>query len=181
MLRPARLTDVPTVQAIINSHAEVGLMLFKSYAQLYEDLRDFAVYDIGTPESPQVVGCVALSIIWADLAEVRSLAVEKSHIGKGIGKQLVLWCVDEARRLGIRRLMALTYEDVFFRKLGFEVVEKDTLPLKVWTDCVRCPRRDNCDEIAVVRELPEVPRISAPQALPTPRGVTIPVLGQFDD
>ncbi|MFN4242958.1 MAG: N-acetyltransferase [Tepidisphaerales bacterium] len=181
MLRNARLTDVPVIQAIINSHAELGKMLFKSYAQLYEDLRDFAVFDLGTPEKPEVVGCVALSIIWADLAEVRSLAVDKSHMGRGIGKQLVLWCVDEARRLGIRRLMALTYEEAFFRKLGFVVVEKDTLPLKVWTDCVRCPRRDNCDEIAVVRELEDVPRIVAPQALPTPKGVSIPVLGAVED
>jgi amino-acid N-acetyltransferase len=89
---------------------------------------------------------------------------------------LVTWCVDEARRLGIRKLMALTYEQAFFEKLGFAVVEKESLPLKVWSDCVRCPKRHGCDEIAMVRELEDVQPVSAPTAAPTPRGVSIPVL-----
>jgi amino-acid N-acetyltransferase len=172
MLRPATIHDVPRIQEIINSHAELGKMLFKSLAQLYEDLRDFAVYE----EDGRVLGCVALTIIWADLAEVRSLAVDESAIGRGIGRRLVEWTIGEARRLQIRKLMSLTYEERFFQKLGFEVVEKDTLPLKVWSDCVRCPKRDGCDEIAMVHVLTDVPIISAPAAAPTPRGVSIPVL-----
>jgi amino-acid N-acetyltransferase len=175
MIRPATIHDVPRIQAIINSHAELGKMLFKSLAQLFEDIRDFGVYvDDATGE---VVGCTALTIIWGDLAEVRSLAVDDAHRGKGIGRKLVEWCVDEARRLGIRKLFALTYEDTFFRKLNFDVVDKDTLPLKVWSDCVRCPKRDGCDEIAVVRTLTEIPEFNLPAATPTPRGVSIPVLG----
>jgi amino-acid N-acetyltransferase len=172
MLRPATIHDVPRIQEIINSHAELGKMLFKSLAQLYEDLRDFAVYE----EDGRVLGCVALTIIWADLAEVRSLAVDETSIGRGIGRRLVDWTIGEARRLQIRKLMSLTYEERFFQKLGFEVVEKDTLPLKVWSDCVRCPKRDGCDEIAMVHVLEDVPIISAPAAAPTPRGVSIPVL-----
>lgn len=175
MIRPATIHDVPRIEEIINSHAGLGKMLFKSYAQLYEDLRDFGVYE----EDGQVVGCVALTILWADLAEVRSLAVDEEHIGRGIGRRLVEWSVDEGRRLGIRRLMALTYEQAFFEKLGFDVVAKETLPLKVWSDCIRCPKRDGCDEIAVVRTLHEVPQSDQPAAPPTPRGVAIPVL-DFD-
>src|SRR5215470_12324959 len=159
-IRPATVHDVPRVQEIINSHAELGKMLFKSYAQLYEDLRDFAVAE---PDG-EIVGCVALTVIWADLAEVRSLAVDRAHTGRGIGRQLVEWSIAEARRLHIRRTFALTYEQVFFEKLGFDVVEKDTLPLKVWSDCVRCPKRDGCDEIAMVRELTDVPMIVMPTA-----------------
>jgi amino-acid N-acetyltransferase len=132
-IRPANIHDVPRIQLVISSHAELGKMLFKSYAQLYEDLRDFGVYE----SDGQVVGCVALTIIWADLAEVRSLAVEDEFRGKGIGRTLVEWAIAEARRLGIRRVMALTYELGFFEKLGFEAVPKDSLPLKVWSDCVR--------------------------------------------
>jgi amino-acid N-acetyltransferase len=147
MIRPATIHDVPRIQGIINSHAELGKMLFRSLAQLYEDLRDFAVYE----RDREVVGCVGLSILWADLAEVRSLAVDEPYRGRGIGSRLVEWCVDEARRLQIRRLMTLTYEQRFFEKLGFEVVAKETLPLKVWSDCVRCPKRDSCDEFAMVR------------------------------
>src|SRR3982751_2383281 len=110
MIRPATVYDVPRIQEIINSHAELGKMLFKSLAQLYEDLRDFAVWE----EDGEVVGCVALTIIWADLAEVRSLAVDSGRHGRGIGKKLVQWCIDEARRLHIRKLMSLTYERAFF-------------------------------------------------------------------
>jgi amino-acid N-acetyltransferase len=172
MIRPANIHDVPRIQEIINSHAELGKMLFRSLAQLYEGLRDLAVYELDR----KVVGCVGMSILWADLAEVRSLAVDEAYRGRGIGSRLVEWCIDEARRLQIRRLMSLTYEQRFFEKLGFEVVSKDTLPLKVWSDCVRCPKRHGCDEIAMVRFLQEVPLIVMHPAEPTPRGVSVPVL-----
>src|ERR1700722_89725 len=161
MIRPATIHDVPRIQEIINSHAELGKMLFKSLAQLYESLRDFAVYEVDEidplasapwepkPESSsedsglirttpgKVVGCVAMSVLWADLGEVRSLAVDDEYRGRGIGKRLVEWAVGEARRMQIRRLMSLTYEQAFFEKLNFEVVPKESLPLKVWSDCVR--------------------------------------------
>src|SRR5271170_2648282 len=173
MIRTATIHDVPRIQEIINSHAELGKMLFRSVAQLYEGMRDLAVYELDR----QIVGCAGLSILWADLAEVRSLAVDEPYRGRGVGSRLVEWCVDEARRLQIRRVMALTYEQRFFEKQGFEVVPKETLPLKVWSDCVRCPKRNNCDEIAMVRVLHDVPELSTEQAEPTPRGVSIPVLG----
>jgi amino-acid N-acetyltransferase len=178
MIRTATIHDVPRIQEIINSHAELGKMLFKSLAQLYEDLRDFSVYQT---EDGQVAGCIALTIIWADLAEVRSLAVDERFQGRGIGRKLVEWTIEEARRLGIRKIMSLTYEQRFFEKLGFEVVNKDSLPLKVWSDCVRCPKRDGCDEIAMIHTLHDVPAVSAPAAVPTPRGVSIPVLDYHDE
>src|SRR5258708_5725988 len=144
MIRNATIQDVPLMQAVINSHAELGKMLFKSYAELYENLRDFAVFE----EDGQILGCTGLAILWADLAEVRSLAVDEKYRGRGIGTQLVKWCLEEGRRLKIRKIMLLTYEQRFFEKLGFEVVEKETLPLKVWSDCGKCPKNDHCDEIA---------------------------------
>ncbi|MCC6241122.1 MAG: N-acetyltransferase [Phycisphaerales bacterium] len=182
MIRPATVHDVPRIAQIINSHAELGKMLFKSYAQLYANLRDFAIFQSTEPEGrSEIHGCVALTIIWADLAEIRSLAVDEQHRGGGIGSQLVQWTVQEARRLQIRRLMALTYEQRFFEKLGFQVVPKETLPLKVWSDCINCPKNQSCDEIAVVRTLDDVPVIQAPKAIPTPSGVAIPVLDWADD
>src|SRR6476661_5050124 len=114
MIRPATVHDVRRIAEIINSHAELGKMLFKSLAQLYEDLRDFAVYE----EDGRILGCAALTIIWADLAEVRSLAVDAAAKGRGIGKQLVQWTIDEARRIQIRRVFALTYEQGFFDRMG---------------------------------------------------------------
>ena len=177
MIRAATIYDVPEIQRIINSHAELGKMLFKSLAQLYETLRDFSVYE----ENGQVLGCVGVTIIWADLAEVRSLAVEAGHVGRGIGRKMVEWAIAEARRMHIRRLMALTYEQRFFEKLGFEVVPKENLPLKVWSDCVACPKREGCDEIAMVRVMEDVPVVHVPAAAPTPRGVHIPVIGGAED
>jgi amino-acid N-acetyltransferase len=177
MIRPATVHDVSRIAEIINSHAELGKMLFKSYAQLYEDLRDFSVYE----KDGKVVGVTALAIIWADLTEIRSLAVDNDYRGQGIGRRLVEWSIEEARRLQIRRIMSLTYEQGFFEKLGFEVVNKDTLPLKVWSDCIRCPKRDGCDEIAMVRTLWDVPMIVMPTTAPTPRGVSIPVLAHDED
>ena len=72
--------------------------------------------------------------------------------------------------------MSLTYEQSFFEKMNFSVVDKETLPLKVWSDCVRCPKRDGCDEIAMVQTLWDVPMMVMPAAAMTPRGVSIPVL-----
>jgi amino-acid N-acetyltransferase len=172
MIRPATIHDVPRIAEVINSHAELGKMLFKSHAELYEKLRDYSVYE----DNGNVIGSVALSIIWADLAEVCALAVDEKFRGKGIGSQLVQATITEARRLQIRKLMTLTYEQRFFEKAGFIVVEKDTLPLKVWTDCVKCPKNEHCDEIAMVRVLDDVAIIDAKAAAPTPRGVSIPVL-----
>src|SRR4051812_39404714 len=177
MIRNATIHDVPRMQAIVNSHAEFGKMLFKSFAQLYEHLRDFAVWE----EDGEVLGCCALTIIWADLAEIRSLAVDGAHTGRGIGRHLTQWTIDEARRLGIRKIMSLTYEQRFFEKLGFEVVNKDSLPLKVWSDCVACPKREGCDEIAMLHTLHDVPVVEVPTAIPTPRGVSIPVLDYIED
>src|SRR3954468_21380735 len=125
MIRSATVHDVSRISEIINSHAELGKMLFKSYAQLYEDLHDFAVYE----KDGKIVGCCALAIIWADLCEVRSLAVDDDYRGQGIGRRLTDWAIEEARRLQIRRIMSLTYEQSFFEKMGFEVVTKDSLPL----------------------------------------------------
>jgi amino-acid N-acetyltransferase len=177
MIRPATIHDVPRIQEIINSHAELGKMLFRSAAQLYEGLRDLAVYELDR----KVVGCVGLSILWADLTEVKALAVDDLYRGRGIGTRLVEWAIEESRRLQIRRLMTLTYEQRFFEKLGFDVVNKDTLPLKVWSDCVRCPKRHGCDEIAMIRFLPDVPMIVMDPAEPTPKGVSVPVLGEVHD
>lgn len=177
MLRNATVHDVPRINEIISSHAELGKMLFKNYQQLYEGLRDFAVYEV----DGEVVGCVALTVVWADLAEVRSLAVDNRYRGKGIGRQLVEWTIEEARRLQIRRVMSLTYEQAFFEKLGFVVVAKEALPLKVWSDCVACSKRDQCDEIAMVRTLSDVREVQQPSALPTPKGGHIPVLPMEED
>jgi amino-acid N-acetyltransferase len=92
-----------------------------------------------------------LEVVWSDLAEVKSLAVDEMRKGSGVGKMLVNAAVEQAGELGVERVFALTLEPEFFEKLGFEIIEKDALPMKVWSDCAKCPKQQNCDEIAVIK------------------------------
>ena len=146
------MPDVPSIHRLITHHAEFNRMLFRSFADLYEHLRDFFVAVEPDPGGEQVVGCAALELVWRDLAEIKSLAVDESRRGQGIGRQLVDAALQEAHRLGLVRVFALTREQGFFERLGFRVVAKETLPHKVWTDCVRCPLQEQCDEIAMVMD-----------------------------
>ncbi len=143
------MDDVPAIHGLITHHAELGRMLFRSHTDLYEHLRDFLVWE----EDGRVTGCCAVELVWRDLAELKSLAVAEERRGHGIGTQLVKAAEAEARRLGLAQLFALTRERAFFERQRYHVVPKETLPHKVWTDCVRCPVQANCDEIAVVLDL----------------------------
>ena len=106
----------------------------------------------------EIVASAALRVLWRDMGEVRSLAVRHDHHGRGLGAALVEAVVGDARALGVPRLIALTREVAFFERCGFKVEQREALPRKVWTDCVRCPKRHACDEIAVVLDLvPNVP------------------------
>ena len=98
-----------------------------------------------------LIGVAGLHILWEDLAEVRSVAVAPDHTGKGIGRELVQQLEAEARELKLARVFALTYQDGFFGKLGYEKVAHDSLPQKVWMECVNCPKFPACDEFAMVK------------------------------
>ena len=148
-IRKAVIRDVPQMAAIINAFASKGLMLARSQHHLYQFLRDFCVVTV----DGQVVGCGALSIVWADTAEVRSLAVAEAHHGRGLGQRMVGFLLAEARELGLPSVFALTYQQGFFERLGFHVVPNDSLPHKIWTDCLNCPKFPNCDEIAMIIQL----------------------------
>lgn len=172
MIRKATAADVPAMAQLINDNAELGLMLPKSLASLYETLRAFHVVE----EDGRVVGLCALTVIWANWAEIASLAVDKSQRGKGLGRRLVEVCLDEANRLGIPRVMTLTYEQAFFEKIGFTVLDRQQLPLKVWSECVRCPKNQACDEIAMFTTIPGVPEPPEVPKPPKPVGYDVPVL-----
>ena len=124
-------------------------MLHRSLESTYDTLREFLV----AVDGGALLGCVSVDVIWADLAEIKSLAVHQDARGKGIGSQLCQAAVADARRLGVRRLFALTYEHAFFERQGFSVVDRQKLPEKVWRECIACPKVDACDEIAMILEL----------------------------
>ena len=151
-LRKARITDVKGVHKLLmNTKADDGLVLPRSYNQLYSHLRDFFV--VAREEDDEVLACCALSICWENLAEVRSLVVASELRGQGMGRKLIDACLSDALTLGIYRVFALTNTQSFFLKMGFTEVSKDSLPQKVWSDCLNCPRFPDCDEVAMLMEL----------------------------
>lgn len=149
MIRKAVIPDVREIHRLLLDYARDGLLLSRSLAELYESLRDFYVFEA----DGKVVGTAALNICWEDLAELRSLAVHPDYNGRGVGRELVEACLEEARRLGIRRVFALTYKQAFFEKLGFSLIEKSQLPHKIWGDCMKCAKFPDCDEIALSIDL----------------------------
>ena len=144
-IRPARMSDVKDIHSLLQQFAAKGLLLGRSISSLYDQLRDFVVFD-----DNGIQGVCALHICWENLAEIRSLAVAEQHQGKGVGRQLVHSCLDEARSLEIGRVFTLTYQAAFFKKLGFTDIEKNDLPHKIWSDCLQCPKFPDCDEEALV-------------------------------
>jgi amino-acid N-acetyltransferase len=146
----ARIADIPQIHKLINDYARAGDMLARPLSDLYEDIRDFLVIR----EDDRVVACAALHVAWSDLAEIRSVAVADDMKLKGIGKVLVDACLKDAGELGIGTVFCFTYKPDFFRKQGFTEIDKMELPRKVWTDCFRCPKFPNCDEVALVHRVP---------------------------
>ncbi|MBI5344648.1 MAG: N-acetyltransferase [Deltaproteobacteria bacterium] len=149
MIRKAKLNDVGAIYDIIESFARKGDMLMRPLAEIYDNVRDFLVYET----DGRIAGAGSLHVWGADIGEIRSLAVSADFTGRGIGKSLVDACIEEARSLGIKRVFALTYKTAFFEKLGFSVVDKLILPQKIWGDCVRCSKFPSCDETAVMIEV----------------------------
>jgi amino-acid N-acetyltransferase len=152
-VRNAKINDAKAIYSLINSYAERDKMLFRSMADIYENLQTFTVAEL----NGNVAGCCALQVIWSDLAEIKSLAVDKANTGAGVGKMLVAAAIEQAKQFGLTRIFALTLDPDFFEKLGFKVIEKDSLPMKVWSDCAKCPKQQNCDEIAVTKTVPRDP------------------------
>jgi len=149
MIRKAKLKDVKDIQRLIKLYSTRGDILPRSLSELYDHLRDFFV----SVRNHKVVGICSLHICWDDLAEIRSLAVQEEARNKGMGGKLVEACLKESEELGAKRVFALTYQPEFFEKMGFKRVDKTVLPHKIWTDCLKCVKFPDCDEVAVVKEL----------------------------
>jgi len=150
-IRKALISDIKIIHKLVNEFARKGEMLPRSLNELYENLRDFYVAE----ENSEIKGMCALHILWEDLAEIRSLAVKSEHQKKGIGSMLVKRSLQEAKRLGIKRIFVLTYLPEFFRRFGFKEIDKSKLPQKIWGDCIKCPKFPECDESALIFEFKE--------------------------
>jgi amino-acid N-acetyltransferase len=149
-IRKAIIGDVGRIQSLVNHYASKETMLGLSLSEIYDQIRDFTV-----AEGPRraLIGVCALHVIWDDLAEIRSLAVDPKIRRRGVGRTLVEHCLEEARGLQIPKVFALTYQAEFFRRIGFARVDKGELPHKVWRDCLKCTKFPHCDETAVLKVL----------------------------
>jgi amino-acid N-acetyltransferase len=148
-IRKASLTDISSLLELINAYATKGIMLPRTEFEMAENIRDFLV----AFDAQSLVGCGALHFYTGTSGEIRSLAVDPAVKTRGIGRALVEALEDEARAHELHSIFAFTYVPGFFGKLGFEEVDRGELPLKAWKDCLRCPKFQACDEIAVLKRL----------------------------
>lgn len=148
-IRAATGDDVPAIIGLLAGYARMGNLLPRSRSEIKANIDWFRVAQSGA----NVIGCGALEIFTPELAEIRSLVVNGSHKGSGVGRLLVERLAADARGRGHRRLMALTYSPGFFHRLGFKTVPKERFPEKIWGICVNCYKFQHCDEIAVLKYL----------------------------
>ncbi len=151
-IRKARMQDIAGMARLINDYAAQEIMLPRNEMELAESIRDFTV----AVSDGIIVGCVALHFYTTIAGEVRSLAVHPDYSRHGIGRKMVEEIEKEARDCDLATLFAFTYVPGFFAKLGYDTVDRNVLPLKAWKDCLRCPKFQNCDEIAVLKRLKEI-------------------------
>ena len=153
IVRKARMADIQNLLRLINNYAASGTMLPRTEFEMSENIRDFTV----AYADDQLLGCGALHFYTPTSAEVRSLAVDPALKTQGIGRRIVEGLELEAAENGLHALFAFTYVPGFFQRLGFHEVERGELPLKVWKDCLRCPKFQCCDEIAMLKALRPYP------------------------
>ena len=143
------MKDIPVLLELINHYASQGIMLPRTEFEMAESIRDFTVLGNGN----RLLACGALQFYTPTTAEVRSVAVDPDAKSRGIGRMLVQALEQEARECELETLFAFTYVAGFFRKLGYMEVDRSVLPLKAWKDCLRCPKFQCCDELAMVKYL----------------------------
>lgn len=148
-IRPAKVSDVKPIHAMIAFYAERKEMLPRSLNDLYENIQEYVVAE----DKKKVVGVCALHVSWEDLAEVKALAVAHNYHRKGLGTKMVLACHKKALDLGIHKVFALTFKPDFFVRLKYKKIKREMLPHKIWGECVRCPLFPDCGEIPLIKEL----------------------------
>lgn len=149
IIRKATVNDIPGIKSIIDIYAKQEMMLPRSLSELYEFTRSFCVCEIDN----EIIGCCALQVSWENMAEVMSFAVRSEYRDQGIGTKLVTASLEETKELGINSVFTLTYAVPFFEKQGFKKIDKQLLPHKIWSACIKCPKFPNCDEIAMLKDV----------------------------
>ena len=173
--RQATLRDASNIFDLVNSLSHDGTLLRRNYAEICENIRDFAVAesDASEPAGRTFLGCGALHLYGPHLAEVRSIVVKPEAKGQGAGGKLLRALLDEAEYQGVASVCLFTRIPDFFFHFGFRVADRTTLPDKIYKDCQTCPRLYACDEVAMVRgPLPRV-AVLGPKTFPEPELVKL--------
>ena len=145
-LRRATVEDVKDIYNLIKEFSDRGLLLKRTMSNIFDNIRDFFIIE----ENNEIAGIGSLHVCWEDLGEIRSLCVKDEFAKKGFGRELVRVCLEDAKSIKLKRVFVLTYNVDFFKKIGFEVIDKKLLPHKVWAECVNCPKFPECDEVAMI-------------------------------
>ena len=160
-VRPARPGDVAALAALVRLYAEQGILLPRTEENLRKSIEIFRVISA----KGYLLACGVLERYTPTVAELRSLAVVPGLRGGGLGRKLVQALLDEARDRDMEMVFALTYQVEFFARLGFSPINRELIPWKAWKDCLQCPKRECCDEVAMACWLrPGAP--ASPPALP---------------
>lgn len=154
-IRPARVDDAHGMSALINQYASANVMLARGPQYLYQHIQDYLVATIPNAENGQetVIACGSVHVHWADLAEIRSVAVHRDCQKNGVGHLLVNALMDRCRLLGIPRVFVFTLAEDFFSACGFSPFNRDSLPPMVWVECSQCPKFYKCDEACMLVNL----------------------------
>jgi len=149
-IKKPTLNNIKDIQKVVIPYVEEGIILKRDDDEVATNIRSYIIaYDKNEP-----IGIAALHIFSPILGEIRSLAVKKEYQGKGVGKKIVEYLLEEAKKLGLKEVLALTYKKEFFEKLGFIEIEKEKVPdKKIWADCIKCKFFPNCNEIALIKYL----------------------------
>ena len=151
MIRKATIKDIKAIHELLQQYGRKGELLPRPLSELYDHVRDFTVYV--NDKDAGVLGCCALQFCWDDLAEIRSLAVHPEHLGKRVGSKLVEHVLLEAKSFEMQKVFALTYRPDFFKRFGFQQIDRSELPIKIWADCIMCIKFPDCNEIPMMKKI----------------------------
>ncbi|MEV0805103.1 amino-acid N-acetyltransferase [Micromonospora sp. NPDC050200] len=134
VVRRARTADVRGIRRLVDTYTDDRRLLSKATVTLYEDVQEFRVAVTG---DGTVVGCGALHVMWEDLAEIRTVAVDPVCRGRKLGHRIVGELIDAARELGVARIFVLTFETRFFGSFGFTEIDGAPVPQPVYEQLLR--------------------------------------------
>ena len=170
IVRPAKLPDATDIFDLVNSLSGDGTLLRRNYAEICENIRDFAIAESDTGA---FLGCGALHLYGPHLAEVRSIVVKPEAKSQGAGGKLLRALLEEAEEQKVTAVCLFTRIPDFFVHFDFRVVDRTALPDKIYKDCQTCPRLYACDEVAMVRgPLPKI-AVLGPSRIPKPELVKL--------